>query len=72
MFVDKMREMRRIDDNIMLRLNATDTHSKESCAGFFKQLADAYTKRQHAIDTCLQVSMRRDGVSQLGRRNHAN
>lgn len=50
-----MKEYRKIDDNIMLKLNTTDTYSKEACANFFVELADAYQKREYAIDKCLKV-----------------
>lgn len=53
--LDLMKEYRKIDDNIMLKLNTTDTHSKEACANFFVELADAYQKREYAIDKCLKV-----------------
>ncbi|CAB5375979.1 hypothetical protein RhiirA5_424488 [Rhizophagus irregularis] len=54
-FKDLMKEYRKIDDNIMLKLNTTDTHSKEACANFFVELADAYQKREYAIDKCLKI-----------------
>ncbi|CAJ0838819.1 10025_t:CDS:2 [Entrophospora sp. SA101] len=50
-----MKEYRRIDDNIMIRLNSTNTHSEKSCSEFFKQLSGAYTKREKVINQCLQI-----------------
>ncbi|KAG9292002.1 hypothetical protein G9A89_017901 [Geosiphon pyriformis] len=54
-FKDLMKEYRKIDDNIMIRLNTTDTHSVTSCEDLFKQLAGAYTKREKAIKSCLKI-----------------
>jgi hypothetical protein len=50
-----MKEFRKIDDNIMLKMNTTDTHSNAACSDFFKKLTDAYQKREHVIDKCLKV-----------------
>ncbi|RIA89191.1 caffeine-induced death protein 2 [Glomus cerebriforme] len=54
-FKDLMKEFRKIDDNIMLKMNTTDTHSKDACADFFKKLADAYQKREYVINKCLKI-----------------
>ncbi|KAI8098922.1 caffeine-induced death protein 2 [Halteromyces radiatus] len=54
-FKDMLKELRRVDDNIILRLNSTDTHSEQACGDFFKQLASAYRKREDAVDYCLKV-----------------
>ncbi|KAI9025348.1 caffeine-induced death protein 2 [Phycomyces nitens] len=54
-FKDMMKELRRVDDNIVPRLNSTDTHSETACADFFKQLSTAYAKREHAINYCLKT-----------------
>ncbi|KAI8059554.1 caffeine-induced death protein 2 [Gongronella butleri] len=54
-FKEMMKELRRVDDNIILRLNSTDTHSENACGDFFKQLASAYGKRDQAVDYCLKV-----------------
>ena len=56
MSIDLMKEYRKIDDNIMLRMNTTDTHSEASCKEFFKHLSDAYTRREKAVESCLKVS----------------
>lgn len=50
-----MKELRRVDDNIIPRMNATDTHSEKACGQFFHQLAEAYQKRETAINYCLKV-----------------
>lgn len=50
-----MKEYRKVDDNIMLRMNTTDTHSEAGCAEFFKQLAEAYQKREDTVNYCLKV-----------------
>ncbi|CAO3653063.1 unnamed protein product [Cunninghamella echinulata] len=54
-FKDMMKELRKVDDNIILRLNSTDTHSENACGDFFKQLSSAYRKREEAVDYCLKV-----------------
>jgi len=54
-FKDVIREFRKIDDNIILKMNTTNTHSKAACADFFKELADAYQKREYVIDKCLKI-----------------
>lgn len=50
-----MKELRRVDDNIILGLNSTDTHSENACGEFFTRLATAYQKREGAVDYCLKV-----------------
>ena len=54
--LEMMKEYRKVDDNIMLRMNTTDTHSEAGCAEFFKQLAEAYQKREDSVNYCLKVS----------------
>ncbi|RIB05937.1 caffeine-induced death protein 2 [Gigaspora rosea] len=54
-FKDLMKEYRKIDDNIILRMNTTDTHSEQACAEFFKQLTKAYSKRGQIINRCLKI-----------------
>ncbi|CAG8745461.1 13648_t:CDS:2, partial [Acaulospora morrowiae] len=53
-FIDLMKEYRKIDDNIMLRMNTTNTHSEKACAQFFQQLADAYSQREQILDKGLE------------------
>ena len=55
MNIDLMKEYRKIDDNILLRMNTTNTHSEVSCKEFFKHLSDAYARREKAIGSCLKV-----------------
>ncbi|SAL99079.1 hypothetical protein [Absidia glauca] len=50
-----MKELRKVDDNIILGLNSTDTHSENACGEFFNRLATAYTKREDAVDYCLKA-----------------
>lgn len=54
-YVDFMKELRRVDDNIINRLNSTSTQAEGVCGDFFKQMSDAYHKRDEAIDYCLKV-----------------
>lgn len=50
-----MKSFRVLDDNIMLRLNETNTHAEAACASFFNELVAAYTKRDASIKFCLEV-----------------
>ncbi|KAL1923060.1 uncharacterized protein VTP21DRAFT_9436 [Calcarisporiella thermophila] len=54
-FKEIMKELRKPDDNIMLRMNTTDTHSEQACAEFFQQLMNAYRTREDAINKCLKI-----------------
>ena len=54
-FIEIMKELRRVDDNIIPRMNMTDTHSEKACGEFFSQLAESYRKRENAVDYCLKV-----------------
>lgn len=63
-----MKELRRVDDNIIPRLNSTDTHSEKACADFFKELADAYSKREQAVNYCLKVRRTRLGRTGAGKK----
>ncbi|KAI9490781.1 caffeine-induced death protein 2 [Zychaea mexicana] len=54
-FKEIMKELRRVDDNIIPRMNSTDTHSEKACGEFFSQLAQSYRKRENAVDYCLKV-----------------
>ncbi|KAI8333208.1 caffeine-induced death protein 2 [Choanephora cucurbitarum] len=54
-FKDYMKELRRVDDNIINRLNSTATQTEGACADFFKQMSEAYYKRDEAIDYCLKL-----------------
>lgn len=50
-----MKDLRRVDDNIINRLNSASTQAEGSCSDFFKQMSEAYAKRDEAIDYCLKV-----------------
>ncbi|ORZ13952.1 caffeine-induced death protein 2 [Absidia repens] len=54
-FKEFMKDLRRVDDNIINGLNSTDTHSENACGDFFNQLATAYKKREDAVTYCLNV-----------------
>ncbi|KAI7898134.1 caffeine-induced death protein 2 [Cokeromyces recurvatus] len=54
-FKEYMKELRKVDDNIINRLNSTSTQSEGACADFFKQISNAYAKRDEAIDYCLKL-----------------
>ncbi|KAF9157926.1 hypothetical protein DFQ26_008168 [Actinomortierella ambigua] len=50
-----MKSFRVLDDNIMLQLNKTNTHSDGACAQFFNDLVAAYAKRDASIKFCLET-----------------
>ncbi|KAF9582205.1 Coiled-coil domain-containing protein 58 [Lunasporangiospora selenospora] len=50
-----MKSFRVLDDNIMLRLNETNTHAETACASFFNELVAAYSKRDASIKFCLET-----------------
>ncbi|CEG85121.1 hypothetical protein RMATCC62417_18847 [Rhizopus microsporus] len=50
-----MKELRRVDDNIINRLNSTSTQSEAACADFFKQISEAYARRDETINYCLKI-----------------
>ncbi|KAF9969551.1 hypothetical protein BGZ73_008055 [Actinomortierella ambigua] len=50
-----MKSFRVLDDNIMLQLNKTNTHSEGACAQFFNDLVEAYAKRDASIKFCLDT-----------------
>lgn len=50
-----MKELRRVDDNVINRLNSNGTHAEGVCSDFFKQMTEAYAKRDEAINYCLKV-----------------
>lgn len=52
-----MKELRRVDDNIINRLNSSLSQADADgvCSDFFKQMSEAYYKRDEAIDYCLKV-----------------
>ncbi|KAI8336195.1 caffeine-induced death protein 2 [Chlamydoabsidia padenii] len=54
-FKEMMNELRRVDDNIILGLNSTNTHSEHACGDFFNRLATSYKRREDAVDYCLKV-----------------
>lgn len=53
--IDFMKEFRKVDDNIINRLNSTSTQAEGVCGEFFKQMSEAYAQRDQAIDYCLKV-----------------
>ncbi|KAF9112397.1 Coiled-coil domain-containing protein 58 [Mortierella sp. AM989] len=50
-----MKSFRVLDDNIILRLNETNTHAEAACANFFNELVAAYQKRDASIKFCLEI-----------------
>lgn len=51
-----MKELRKVDDNIINRLNSAGTQGEGVCGDFFKQMSEAYSQRDEAIDYCLKVN----------------
>ncbi|KAJ2069787.1 hypothetical protein GGI08_000175, partial [Coemansia sp. S2] len=54
-FKAALRQLRKIDDNIMLRLNSTNTASREDCLALFNVLQTTYLRRSKDIDMCVEV-----------------
>ncbi|KAJ2157926.1 hypothetical protein GGF46_004148 [Coemansia sp. RSA 552] len=54
-FKAALRELRSVDDNIILRLNSTNTAAESECLALFKVLQTAYNRRSHDISYCLGV-----------------
>jgi hypothetical protein len=54
-----MKELRKVDDNIINRLNSTSVQAEGVCGDFFKQMSAAYAQRDEAIDYCLKVKRKR-------------
>ncbi|KAJ2742152.1 hypothetical protein GGI20_004689 [Coemansia sp. BCRC 34301] len=54
-FKAALRQLRKIDDTIMLRLNSTDTASQEDCLALFNALKTTYQQRSKGIDMCVSV-----------------
>lgn len=57
-----MKEFRKVDDNIINRLNSTSTQAEGVCGEFFKQMSEAYAQRDQAIDYCLKVCKMKEGA----------
>jgi hypothetical protein len=43
-----------VDDNIIHKLNNTNTHSQQSCAALFTQLAQSYRERDQALQSYIK------------------
>ncbi|KAJ2846328.1 hypothetical protein IWW36_004405 [Coemansia brasiliensis] len=50
-----LRQQRKIDDNIILRMNTTDTAKMSECKALFAVLQAAYQRRDRDIEFCLNV-----------------
>ncbi|KAG0749468.1 hypothetical protein G6F57_003346 [Rhizopus arrhizus] len=50
-----MKELRKVDDNVINRLNSTSTQTEGACANFFKQMSEAYMTRDETINYCLKL-----------------
>ncbi|KAJ2806657.1 hypothetical protein H4R20_001607 [Coemansia guatemalensis] len=50
-----LHELRRVDDNIMLRMNTTNTADADDCKALFAVLQTAYARREHDIRFCVDV-----------------
>ncbi|KAJ2082110.1 hypothetical protein H4R24_001851 [Coemansia sp. RSA 988] len=50
-----LHELRKVDDNIMLRMNTTNTASADDCKALFAVLQTAYARREHDIRFCVDV-----------------
>ncbi|KAJ1734910.1 hypothetical protein LPJ72_002129 [Coemansia sp. Benny D160-2] len=54
-----VKQLRRVDDNIILRMNNTNTAAAGECLAVFQILQTAYRRREHDIGMCLGVLDRR-------------
>ncbi|KAJ2618316.1 hypothetical protein EV177_000035 [Coemansia sp. RSA 1804] len=54
-----VKQLRRVDDNIILRMNNTNTAAAGECLALFQILQTAYRRREHDIGMCLGVLERR-------------
>jgi hypothetical protein len=54
-----MKELRKVDDNIINRLNSTSVQAEGVCGDFFRQMSAAYAQRDEAIDYCLKVKKKK-------------
>ncbi|KAJ2663602.1 hypothetical protein IWW48_001285 [Coemansia sp. RSA 1200] len=54
-----MKQLRKVDDNIILRMNNTNTTAPGECMALFQILQTAYRRREHDIGMCLGVLDRR-------------
>ncbi|KAJ2241860.1 E3 ubiquitin-protein ligase tom1 [Coemansia sp. RSA 475] len=54
-FKSVLRHLRKVDDNIILRMNTTNTAAAGECQIMFGVLQTAYARRDHDIEYCLRV-----------------
>ncbi|KAJ9049920.1 hypothetical protein DSO57_1019539 [Entomophthora muscae] len=54
-FKDYLKVLRRVDDNIIPKLNDARTKSAESCTTFLQSLSETYSKREQAINFCAKL-----------------
>ncbi|KAI8872642.1 hypothetical protein GQ42DRAFT_161134 [Ramicandelaber brevisporus] len=64
LFKDTLRLLRKNDDNVMLQINKTNTHSRAACLDFFNLLTAQYTQRDALIGKCSEYWKRRAGAAQ--------
>ncbi|PIA16361.1 hypothetical protein COEREDRAFT_35075, partial [Coemansia reversa NRRL 1564] len=50
-----LHELRKVDDNIILRMNTTNTAAVDDCKALFAVLQTAYARREHDIRFCVDV-----------------
>ncbi|KAJ1836345.1 hypothetical protein IWW55_004049 [Coemansia sp. RSA 2706] len=50
-----LRQLRKVDDNIILRMNTTNTAEPSECRALFGVLQAAYRRRDHDVRYCLDV-----------------
>ncbi|KAJ1921328.1 hypothetical protein H4219_000644 [Mycoemilia scoparia] len=54
-FRDIMKRLRKVDDNIILQVNNTNSTSPDACRALFEVMANAYTRREEAIRYCTGI-----------------
>jgi hypothetical protein len=52
-FTKKLQQQRKIDDNIIHKLNAVNTNDKNECLRFLHYLTDMYNTRRLIIQQCI-------------------
>lgn len=52
LFQEKLAEMRRVDDNIILLMNKIDVGKEDECERLWEELHKGYTERKQMIDRC--------------------
>ena len=58
-FKERLDQLRKVDDNIILRLNSMSVRDRESCQQLRESLRKVYEDRSSMIRTCLEYSCKK-------------